>query len=118
MAGIIPSSWSLFKLPSSSSTPLNLVSSFALRLAQLERISTSGVRADVRLGHFFAPRGWLSATQQFAAREGGESLEKYRLVLGLAEQGGEGLTFGVTGTSLSFFLLYHYPFRILLNAVR
>lgn len=106
-AGIVPGSWSAFKLPSAHTSPLALVSSLALRLAQLERVAQSSTGAEattaIQLGLLFSPRGWLSATQQFAARREGQSLERFRLELGVAPEEGKvdtgRLAFTVTGAS-------------------
>jgi dynein heavy chain 1 len=70
------------------------VSSFiiniALRLSQLERISTTDQNSAVWLGGFFQPEAYVTATRQAVAHAKGWSLEQLELGLDIEEVSAEG----------------------------
>lgn len=82
------------------STANQFLVSFAARLAQLDKVSREGVLTPVTLSLLFSPTGYLSATQQHAARASKLSLELFRLVLDLGEKQ-DGLSYTLTG-AISF----------------
>ncbi|CED84986.1 dynein heavy chain cytosolic [Phaffia rhodozyma] len=93
----VPPSWSKFKMLRGSSAS-QFIASFSMRLNQLEKVSREGLNYPITLSLLFAPTAYLSATQQYAARSGNQSLERFELVLDIGKQ--EGLSFQLSDAVL------------------
>ena len=93
--GIIPRSWTLYKIPSNSCTVIQWINDFCQRVKQLEDISSkcTGGAASLRahsvwLGGLFNPEAFITATRQCVAQANSWSLEELYLDIFIGDDEG------------------------------